>query len=356
MKFIKVFTYSSLLIFFFLYGVGTGLYRWFLFKPLQTLNKTLKNNYNGKITHIWNGIGKSNNEKLLAELSKTNNITFDENLIGSKELSPLLKSDSINFISFGDNESKNIISLIDSINENKDASLIIHLGDTQYSRSQCIDSYSNTQFELMNSLNAPVLFTPGDNDWLDCPDKIARLVNLRETFFSKNLTLGKKPFIIENQRKEGYPENSRLLKSNVAFITAHVVGGNNNFDPFSKKNTLEYLKRDAANIDWITKSFEKYKDSRAFVVAIHANIFKGKNIPFLHEKFAYSLFNLSNKYKKPVLLIHGDIHKFKAYQPMKDKYPYLHVIQNFGYPDIKAIEIEVNPSKKIPFNVIKIID
>ena len=41
---------------------------------------------------------------------------------------------------------------------------------------------------------------------------------------------------------------------------------------------------------------------------------------------------------------------------MKDKYPYLHVIQNFGYPDIKAIEIEVNPSKKIPFNVIKIID
>ena len=74
------------------------------------------------------------------------------------------------------------------------------------------------------------------------------------------------------------------------------------------------------------------------------------------EKFSNSLFNISNKYKKPVLLIHGDLQNFKAHQPMKSKYPFLHVIQNFGYPNIKALEIEINPSKKIPFNVTKIID
>tara|TARA_B100000212_G_scaffold339588_1_gene318339 strand:+ start:572 stop:1642 length:1071 start_codon:yes stop_codon:yes gene_type:complete len=356
MKFINIFVYSTALIFFFLYGVGTGLYRWFLFHPLQTINKTIKNNYNGKITYIWNGIVKTNNDNLLAELAKINNIQLEDNLMGSNSISPQLKSDSVKFISFGDNESENINFLLDSINARKDTSLVIHLGDMLYSRSQCVDTYSRVQYELMNSLNAPVLFTPGDNDWLDCPSKISRLDSIRETFFSKNLTLGRNPSIIENQRLKGYPENARLIKRNVAFITANVAGSNNNFDPFSKKNTLEYLKRDAANIDWITNSFDKYKDAGAFVVAIHANMFKGENIPFLYEKFAYTLFNLSNKYKKPVLLLHGDIHRFKAYQPMKSKYPFLHVIQNFGYPDIKAIEIEINPSKKIPFNITKIID
>lgn len=356
MKFIKVFIYSSLLVFFFLYGVGTGLYRWFLFQPIQSINKTLKRNHNGKITHIWNGIVKKNNDKLLAELAKNNNIAFEENLMGSKLISSTSKSDTMKFISYGDNESEKINSLLNSINAEKDATLIIQLGDMQFDSSQCLETYSNKQNKLMNSLNASVLLTLGDNDWLDCPNKIGRLSNLRETFFSKNLTLGRNPSIVQNQRERGYPENARLLVRNVAFMTAHVLGGNNNFDPFSKENTLEYLKRDAANIDWITKSFEKYKEASAFVVAIHANIFKGNKIPFLYEKFAYSLFNLSNKYKKPVLLINGDIHKFKAYQPMQDKYPYLHVIQNFGYPDVNAIKIEINPLKKIPFNVTKIID
>ena len=173
----------------------------------------------------------------------------------------------------------------------------------------------------------------------------------------------------------GYPENARLMKKNIAFITAHVIGEQNNFDPYNKENTLEFLQRDAANIEWITKSFERYKDASAYVVVIHANIFRRKNIPLFfikdfgspdtkaieieinpYERVASSLLELSNKYKKPVLLLNGNEHKFMAFKPMKSKFPFLDVIQNFGNPDIKAIEIEINPSKKIPFNVIKLID
>ena len=40
---------------------------------------------------------------------------------------------------------------------------------------------------------------------------------------------------------------------------------------------------------------------------------------------------------------------------MPEKYPFINAIEVFGYPDIKAIEVEVDPSKKTPFNVIKII-
>ena len=142
MKFIKLSIYSLLLIFFFLYGVGTGLYRWVLFTPLQNINKTFKKNVNGKITYIWNGVRKSNNEKLLAELAKTNNISLENNLMDSKLISSQLKSDSMKIISFGDNESE--IINVDSINAIKDKSLIIHVGDSTY---QCEDIYYSQQYE-----------------------------------------------------------------------------------------------------------------------------------------------------------------------------------------------------------------
>ena len=134
------------------------------------------------------------------------------------------------------------------------------------------------------------------------------------------------------------------------------MGGQNNFDLYSKENILEYLQRDAANIEWITKSFETYKEASAFVIVTHGDIFGRKEIPLFYEKFANSLLELTNKYKRPVLLLNGNRHEFKSFQPSKSKFPFLHVIQNFGYPDKKAIVIEVNPLKTIPFNVIKLID
>ena len=126
--------------------------------------------------------------------------------------------------------------------------MVINVGDTKDNNSKCTDSSINIQRDLMNSFNVPVLYTPGDNEWLDCYDKskvethpMERLAFIRKTYFSNKQTLGKNPTYVENQVKSGYPENARLIKGNVAFITAHVVGGNNNFDPLSKKNTLEYF-------------------------------------------------------------------------------------------------------------------
>ena len=120
---------------------------------------------------------------------------------------------------------------------------------------------------------------------------------------------------------------------------------------------MEYFQRNAANIAWIKESFERYKEASAYVVVTHANIFDNNRTPELnYRKFANALSELSNKYNKPVLSLNGDRHKFEAYQPMKGKYPFLHVIQNFGYPDLKAIKIEVDISKEKPFNVIKIIN
>ncbi len=279
-------------------------------------------------------------------------------------------SKPIRFISFGDvpymreNDYK-IYSqeLFEAINS-QNPSLIIHTGDLFADKNQCTNSIYNIHLKLINTLNAPVLYTPGDNEWVDCVNEaksdnysIDRLSYLRKLFFLKKKTLGKNKIDIENQGARNYPENARLMIEDVAFITTHNVSSHNNFDPQSKENTLEYFDRNAANIDWIIESFKKYKKANAFVIAYHANIFKRKSLPVKREfkNFSETIKKLSNKYKKPVLILFGDSHKFQAFKPEPNKFPFLYAIQNFGDIDFKAIEIEVNSFKDMPFNISKII-
>ena len=371
MRPIKKFLLSfALLLFCFIYGLGVGLYKWFPYAPLKFVQDSITISISSEPTNEESLLKISkNNEELLADLAKTNNIDLYESLDESKSLLSSKESNSMRFISYGDNpyiqedRAEEVMKgLINSINNEK-ASLIFHVGDTKDNNSPCTNSSTNIQRNIMNSFNAPVLYTPGDNEWLDCSGSnkgeahsSERLAHIRKTFFSNKRTLGRNPSVVENQIITGYPENARLSVGDVAFMTAHVVGGNNNFDPLSKQNTLEYFQRDAANIKWITESFERYKNASAYVVAIHANILYDSGAPLLqYSNFANALFELSNKYQKPVLLLNGDQHSFKAFQPNKEKYPFLHAVRNFGWPDLKAIEIEVNPSKNIPFNVIKII-
>ena len=195
---------------------------------------------------------------------------------------------TVTFIAYGDNpmipenDVESVISgLLDNINKHSPL-LIVSLGDT-FGGQPCTNSMIDLQREIMNKLNAPVLYTPGDNEWRDCVDEtmantynFERLSYIRKTYFSNQQTLGKISEFVENQRERGYPENMRLKKNNIVFISAHVIGSNNNFDPMSKQNTMEFFERDAANIDWIKESFNKYENASAFVVAIHANMFQQK--------------------------------------------------------------------------------
>jgi len=333
MKFNKFSLASLSILLIFSYGVGVGLYKWFPFTETQNTIHFVKD-------AIW---------KLTYNTRQTATDT----------------PDAMTFIAYGDNPyvpendvEKIINGLLDAINE-QNPSLVVHVGDT-FGGQPCTDSMIDLQREMMNRLNAPVLYTPGDNEWRDCVDEtkgdthnLERLSYIRKTYFSNQQTLGKNSEFVENQSARGFPENMRLMKKNVAFITAHVVGSNNNFDPISKQNTMEYFERDAANIDWVTESFKKYKNASAFVIAIHADMSTPPKPPF--RSFSNALNQLSNKYEKPVLILFGDSHQFRAFQPSQIKYPFISAIEVFGWPDVKAIEIEVDASKKTPFNVVEII-
>jgi len=247
----------------------------------------------------------------------------------------------------------------------------------------------------MNAFAAPVLFTPGDNDWWDCTkhgnlDFIESLDYIRKTHFSSNFTLGLKPLKLFNQNKSGYPENLSLIKDNIGFITLHVVRERNQMIPLDPDRKKEYDARKEANLSWLEQSFKELDSLDAIVVVLHANILEKQNIPlkmlahniiknkkllfnFENYKLAYkSLFidsdyefrlpyrdigkliqKLSLEFKKPVLLLHGDTHFHRITPPLK-KFPNLHIIETFGSPDYKAIEIIVQPKSKNPFKVHRI--
>lgn len=285
-------------------------------------------------------------------------------------------------------------TLIKNINATN-PSLIIHTGDATHP-GDCTNKTIDRGYNFMNSFDAPVLFTLGDNDWTDCPKKdynsIERLNYYRKTYFNSNITLGSKPVEVFNQNEIGYPENMRLLKDNIGFVTVHVTRAINHAIPLEPDLRKEFFSRNEANLLWLKNSFLEFNDTDAIVVTLHANMFESQRLPLkmlIHKiyknkklllnydtyiKLFRTLFGspnykfklpyrdigrtiqkLSSEFKKPVLLLHGDTHFHRITKPLKN-FPYLHVIETFGNPNIKAIEIAVQPKSKNPFKVKQIIN
>ena len=115
---------------------------------------------------------------------------------------------------------------------------------------------------------------------------------------------------------------------NVAFITAHVIGVIIILI-HQMNGTQTNSKRDVANINWIKDSFKKYEKASAYVVAIHADMYsEGSTFSPVYEKFGLSLLSiLFNDYNKPVLILYGDSHEYKNFQPMKENYPLIYLLK-----------------------------
>ena len=265
-------------------------------------------------------------------------------------------------------------SLIGAINAAK-PEFTIHVGDFKSGQSNCSDDEFQHQFEFMNTFESAIIYTPGDNEWTDCHrknngpfDPIERLALIREMFFAEPQSLGMKPIKLERQSElmanfktpdgKAYVENARWTRNGVMFVTAHIVGSNNNFEPRDAKAIAEFQARDAANIAWIKDSFAKANQTAAtaLVFAIQANPFvlAVPATPFpAHSGFTTSIGEtfvpLARDFTKPVLFIHGDTHLFKIDQPFK-KAPTEWIenitrLEVFGEFQMHAVQVGVDPSR-----------
>ena len=77
----------------------------------------------------------------------------------------------------------------------QDLAFTAHDGDIKSGSTECADAVYQQALSYFNSLRAPAVFTPGDNDWVDCDrtpgynDRV-QLDKERQLFFSTPFTLG----------------------------------------------------------------------------------------------------------------------------------------------------------------------
>ncbi len=251
----------------------------------------------------------------------------------------------------------------------------IHIGDTKSGVEPCSDQELLAQRDFMNSFASALIYTPGDNEWTDCHrllagayDPLERLHFIRRHYFPADESLGGQPIRIERQADvmpgfEPFVENSRFNWRGVWFVTAHVVGSNNNFDAVEGSDaTVEFLARDEADRVWLADSFDKAEaaDADAVVVAIHADMFGDgfdpKQETFSphsgYKRFAETLVRKAKSFRKRVFLLFGDSHEFRVFHPFPRSAENLTAVEVYGAELMHAVEItfRLDPTPMFTFS------
>ncbi len=203
--------------------------------------------------------------------------------------------------------------LIRTINSANPA-FTIHVGDT-WGLLECSDAEQQRIRDFFAEYSHPVIYTPGDNEWVDCAkpeivelgnrflsgtqteedlaiiadgktldgtyvrklsaDGFSSLASIRKTFFADNTSLGTNTIELARQADvsefEEMVENALWTHEEVVFGTVHVTGSANNFFINNHERALEAIARNKANVEWIKRIFAKAQksDAKAVVIALH---------------------------------------------------------------------------------------
>ena len=263
-------------------------------------------------------------------------------------------------------------ALIDQMN---DASLDMSIFVGDLFDAPCVDAEYIAAVRRFNSFEGPLVYVPGDNEWTDCHyrggDPLERLAYIRTTMFATNKSFGRKPIELDQQRPD-YPENGRWHVGRVLFLSVNVTGSNNNHfdDPHDgglldfrgaserQAADAEYVARDEAVRSWLKQGFAIARDDNApaVVVALHAD--PGFRVPTGErvtarvdgfDRFLAALAVEAKAYAKPVVLIHGDSHRFVHDQPLVDPetgrtLDNVTRVETIGHPSVGWTEVVLDPA------------
>ncbi len=257
--------------------------------------------------------------------------------------------------------------------------------------TSCSDDLYKQSIGYLNMLKAPAMFTPGDNDWVDCDrpsnggfNSLERLKRERQLFFSTPYSLGQRK--LKQEVQAIYVENRRWTVGRVTYVTLNVQGSCNNLCD-TNPDPQEYAARNAANIAWLKQTFAvaKAKNSAAVMVIAQADpgwdntdptrtstrdpltlaqndVDPKTKVPF-PDGFKDYLVALRNEviaFRKPVAYVHGDSHYFRIDMPFLDEKG--RRLENFtrvetpgsgaanGNNDVQWVKVMVNPQSRGVFS------
>ena len=242
----------------------------------------------------------------------------------------------------------------------------IHVGDIKSGSERCLDDTYMWMRKLFDSSRHPLIYVPGDNEWTDCHrrtnggyDPHERLRRLRQIFYDGERSLGRQAIPLTRQSDDAgfrdYRENVRWQHGVALFIGLNVSGSNNNLGR-SASSDGEHKRRSVANIAWLTQSFElaSRRLVRAVIVVIHGNpLFELPETEKARRGYNEFLRHLQAEtiaFGKPVLLVHGDTHRYRADQPMMDHKrgrPLQNFtrLETFGSPFLGWVKVTIDPSR-----------
>jgi hypothetical protein len=281
-------------------------------------------------------------------------------------------AEPVSFVVLGDapyraEQRPDLHRLIDRINESRPA-FSIHVGDAKSGGEPCTEAAYGRVAEDLARFEAPVVFTPGDNDWTDCHraggpvDTAPDLKRLRERLFPPDTSLGSAPMPILRQNAAmpsfaEFVENASWSRAGVAFAVLHIVGSNDNLDCSPE----EHARRLAANDAWLDHvlSTARAAGAAAAVIGFQANVFTPKpekcrpDSPRATRDAGYRkaremLERRIAGFERPVLVVHGDDHVYCSDRPVGAPANLVRLM-TFGDPEVNAVRVTVDLARQEPF-------
>ena len=254
--------------------------------------------------------------------------------------------------------------LIVEVNRHRPA-FTVHVGDIKASAEVPTDAYYSRVRDWLNTVDGPVIYTPGDNEWTDVPNPLGWLARIRALYFPDERSLGRSPMALVTQRREPefakFVENARWTHGGVVFATVHVVGSNNNLLPNTPGAVEEFRERDAADAAWVRAAFAEAKATSAPGIALlfqaepfgpHFNPQRGRPSGF--TLFLETIEAEAKAFAKPVLLVHADAHRHRiergiTFRPGGEPLPNVTRVETFGEKDVHAVIVVVDPASAAVF-------
>jgi hypothetical protein len=272
----------------------------------------------------------------------------------------------------------------------------VHDGDLkQGSNSPCDDALYVQSLKFLNSLDAPAMFTPGDNDWTDCDrpnnggfNSLERLDHERTVMFSTPYSFGRHKMLQAVQMEpiclgvSGFVscvENRRWTYRGVTYVTLNVQGSCNNLCD-TAPDPDEYAARNRAVIKWMRQAFAVAKAQGSAAVMIIAQADPGWDVsdvtraplrdpktlaetdgqPDGFKDYLLALRQEVIKFRRPVAYVNGDSHYFRIDRPFLDDQG--RRLENFtrvetfgdnqgnGNNDVQWLKVDVDPRTREVFS------
>ena len=222
----------------------------------------------------------------------------------------------------------------------------IHVGDIKNGSSRCDDAYYRLIRSDFDLFQGPLVYTPGDNEWTDCHrvnngayQPLERLAHVRSVFFDHpGVSLGQEPMKGASQAADGLPENVMFRKHRVEFAVLHVVGSNDDLQPWTgignavatPDQIAEEQHRMAGAVAQVHAAFAaaRQKQDRAVALYLQADMFDPTYQPPATDISAYkplvqAIIDESSSYTGDVYLVNGDSHLYNSDHPLAPGSPLL---------------------------------